>query len=106
VLDLVWLAERKGGVPWEWMLLLLSRSGSRCDLGENEGGATPGWRGIVEAAAPVLHGERRSLLVSAWLFASGLTHPSFARGTLPNKFVRDEAIEDMREAQLRRTRRG
>lgn len=47
----------------------------------------PSWREIVEAAAPVLHGERRSLLVGAWRFTSGLTHPSSMRGQLAHEFA-------------------
>ncbi|WP_307221837.1 hypothetical protein [Microbacterium arborescens] len=47
----------------------------------------PGWRDIVDAAAPILHGERRALLVAAWRFTSGLTHPSFTRGRIAHAFV-------------------
>lgn len=49
---------------------------------------TPRWKDIVEEAAATLHGERRSLLVGAWRFASGLTHPSFMRGRVAHDFVR------------------
>lgn len=60
-------------------------------------GKMPGWKEIVEAAAPVLHGQRTSLLVAAWRFTSGLTHPSFVRGSLAHEFVQMEASgEEMR----------
>ena len=48
----------------------------------------PGWRDIVEVGGSVLQGERRSLLVAAWRFTSGLTHPSFIRGRVAHEFVR------------------
>lgn len=54
----------------------------------------PGWKEIVEAAAPVLHGGRASLLVGAWRFTSGLTHPSFVRGSLAHEFVQAGASDD------------
>lgn len=57
----------------------------------------PGWKDIVEEAAPILHGERRSVLVGAWRFTSGLTHPSFMRGRVAHEFVRtDPGGEEVR----------
>jgi hypothetical protein len=47
----------------------------------------PGWKEVVEAAAPALRGGRGSHLVATWRFASGLTHPSFVRGRLAHAFV-------------------
>lgn len=47
----------------------------------------PGWKDIVEAGGSVLRGEPGSLLVAAWRFTSGLTHPSFLRGRVAHEFV-------------------
>ncbi|WP_454149032.1 hypothetical protein [Microbacterium lacticum] len=58
----------------------------------------PGWKDIVEAAA--LHNERTSLVVAAWRFASGLTHPSFLRGRLAHEFVGRRAEGDGPEGEI------
>jgi|GEM_PF-4313698 len=60
----------------------------------------PGWREVVEAAAPALPGAGGSLLVVAWRFTSGLTHPSFIRGRAAHAFVQTDPNGDKSRGEV------
>ncbi|MFB9163568.1 hypothetical protein [Arthrobacter psychrochitiniphilus] len=60
----------------------------------------PGWQVVVEAAAPALPAARASLLVAAWRFTSGLTHPSFIRGRVAHTFVQTEPGGDKSRGEV------
>lgn len=60
----------------------------------------PGWKEVVEAAAPALPGARGSLLVGAWRFTSGLTHPSFIRGRVAHAFVQTDPDGDRSRGEV------
>lgn len=60
----------------------------------------PGWKEVVEAAAPALPGGRGSLLLGAWRFTSGLTHPSFIRGRVAHAFVQTDPNGDKSRGEV------
>lgn len=60
----------------------------------------PGWKEVVEAAAPALPGARGSLLVGAWRFTSGLTHPSFIRGSVAHAFMQTDTNGDKSRGEV------
>lgn len=60
----------------------------------------PGWKEVVEAAAPALPGARGELLVATWRFTSGLTHPSFIRGRVAHAFVQTDPNGDKSRGEV------
>ncbi|MBF4568248.1 hypothetical protein ITJ57_05645 [Plantibacter sp. VKM Ac-2880] len=47
----------------------------------------PGWEKVVDEAGDLFNVNSSSLLVGAWKFTSGLTHPSFMRGLVAHEFL-------------------